>query len=197
MQQRGITTVVVNYALAPRVDIDEITRQARAAASWVLRNLDRLGGAATRVGMGGHSAGAHLAAMCLQTDWSGAYGLPQDPFRAALLVSGIYDLEPLRHSYLQPRIQLDEGAVRRNSPIQATRSGHAPQVRTSVLFACGDLESAEFERQSRDMCAAWTAAGHQGIFCPLQGANHFSAIHELEHADGCMLGWLVKALSSV
>ena len=62
--------------------------------------------------MGGHSAGGHLTAMCLQTEWAQDYGLPQDPFAAALLFSGLYDIEPLRYSYLQPQIQLDEGIVR-------------------------------------------------------------------------------------
>ena len=58
----GITTVVVNYALCPRVTLDEVTRQARASVAWVLRNIAGMGGDPSRVAIGGHSAGAHLSA---------------------------------------------------------------------------------------------------------------------------------------
>ena len=93
----GINTVVVNYALCPRVSIDEITRQARAAIAWVVRHIRAAcDGDASRLAVAGHSAGAHLAAMSLLTPWERDYGLPDDPFTAALLFSGLYDLEPLR-----------------------------------------------------------------------------------------------------
>ena len=97
----GITTVVVNYALTPKVSVDEITRQMRAAVAWVLRRIERHGGDPSRVALGGHSAGAHLTAMCLQTRWREDYGLASDdPLAAAVLVSGLYDLEPLRYSLM-------------------------------------------------------------------------------------------------
>jgi len=113
LQPLGITTVVINYSLCPKVGIDEITRQARAAVAWVLRHIGAYGGDAARVAVGGHSAGGHLAAMCLETAWAGDYGLAPDPLAAAVLVSGLYDLAPLRYSYLQPAIQLDDGVIRR------------------------------------------------------------------------------------
>ena len=116
LQPLGITTVVVNYALCPWVSIDEITRQCRAAVAWTLRNIQRYGGDPTRVAVGGHSAGGHLSAMCLLTDWARDYGLPRDPLKAGLLFSGLFDIAPLRYTYLQPMIQLDDGVVRRQSP---------------------------------------------------------------------------------
>jgi arylformamidase len=105
LQPLGITTVVINYALCPRVTIDEIVRQTRAALAWTLRNIQHYGGDPARVAIGGHSAGGHLTAMALQTEWAEDYGLPQDPFVAAIPFSGLFDIEPLRYSYLQPQIQ--------------------------------------------------------------------------------------------
>ncbi len=135
----GITTVVVNYALAPFVTIEEITRQCRAAVAWTLRNIQHYGGDPTRVGVSGHSAGGHLGAMCLQTAWDTDYGLPRDPLKAGLLFSGLYELEPLRYSYLQPMIQLDERIIRRCSPTPNLRACPTP---TKVVW--GSLESGEF-----------------------------------------------------
>ena len=95
--------------------------------AWVLRHIDRHRGDPKRVAPGGHSAGAHLTAVCLQTLWVEEYGLPRDPLAAAVLVCGIYDLRPLRYSNLQPQIQLDEGIVQRNSPQFAVRPARRPR----------------------------------------------------------------------
>jgi arylformamidase len=189
LQQRGITTVVVDYALCPTVTIDEITRQVRAACAWVLRHIAQHGGDPARVSIGGHSAGGHLTAMCLQTEWARDYGLPQDPFAAALAFSGLYDLAALRYSYLQPMIQLDDGVVRRNSPAFAVR----PCV-TPLWVTWGGDESSEFARQSHTYHTAWQAVGNTALLQAQPGANHFSVIHGLEKPHSPVCNWLAQTL---
>lgn len=189
LQARGITTVVVNYALAPQVSIDEITRQARASLAWVLRHIGEHGGDASRVAIGGHSAGGHLAAMALQTRWAEDYGLPPDPFKAAVLVSGLFDLQPLRYSFLQPQIQLDEGVIRRNSPLFTTRPCATP-----ALITWGADESVEFARQSTAFHEAWGAQGNASSLLPQPGAHHYSAIFDFEQAGSPLCEWLAERL---
>lgn len=191
LQPAGITTVVVNYSLCPKVSLDEVTRQARAAVAWVLRHIGAHGGDARRVALGGHSAGAHLTAMCLQTPWAEEYGLARDPLAAAVLVSGIYDLRPLRYSYLQPQIQLDEGLVQRNSPLFAVRPCATP-----TLVTWGEAESPEFARQSAEFHAVWLGAGNRGELTAQAGAHHFSAIHGFEQAASPLARWLRTALDA-
>jgi arylformamidase len=185
----GITTVVVNYALAPKVSIDEITRQARAAVAWVLRRIDRHGGDPQRVVVGGHSAGGHLTAMCLQTAWADDYGLPSDPLAGAVLVSGLYDLQPLRYSLMQPQIQLDDGVIRRNSPMFSVRACSTP-----ALITWGELEPDEFRRQSDDFRDAWAAAGNRSKRLPLREANHFTAIYGFEDPKSVLCQWIAQAV---
>ena len=185
----GITTVVVNYALCPFVTIDEITRQCRSALAWVLRNVSQHGGDPSRVAIGGHSAGGHLTAMCLQTEWARDYGLAQDPFAGAIAFSGLFDLEPLRYSYLQPMIQLDEGIIRRNSPAFMVRP-----CKTPLWITWGGLESTEFARQSQTYHAAWKAAGNTSTLQAQDGTNHFTVIHRLENANSSVCQWLARAL---
>jgi len=189
LQARGITTVVINYALCPRVTIDEIVRQTRAALAWTLRNIAQYGGDPARVAIGGHSAGGHLTAMALQTDWAGDYGLPQDPFVAALPFSGLYDIEPLRYSYLQPAIQLDDGIIRRNSPAFSVRP-----CKTPVWITWGGAESTEFARQSRIYHDAWQAAGNVSELREVPGANHFTVIGGLEDPQSAVCEWLSARL---
>jgi arylformamidase len=188
-QSLGVTTVVVNYSLCPKVGIDEITRQVRAALAWVLRNIDRYGGDPSRVAIGGHSAGGHLGAMCLQTPWAEEYGLPRDPFTSAVLVSGLYDLRPLRYSYLQPLIQLDERLVQRFSPLFAVRPCATP-----ALITWGGAESEEFARQSESFHAAWQGAGNRSELLAQEGAHHFAAIHGFEDPTSGLCQWLLKSL---
>ena len=186
----GITTVVANYALAPTVSVDEIVRQMRAAVAWVLTRIDRHGGDRSRVAVGGHSAGGHLTAMCLQTRWKEDYGLStDDPLAGAVLVSGLYDLEPLRFSLMQPQIQLDDGVIRRCSPMFSVRP-----CRTPALLTWGGDEPDEFRRQSDDFNAAWLAAGNRSKRMPQPGKNHFDAIFGFEDATSELCRWLAQAL---
>lgn len=189
LRRLGITTVVTNYALCPHVSLDEIVRQTRAALAWVLRHIGQHGGDARRVAIGGHSAGGHLTAMALQTRWQEDYGLPADPFKAAVLVSGLYELEPLRYSYLQPMIQLDDGLIRRNSPAFSVRPCATP-----ALVTWGADESAEFARQATNYHAAWQAAGNAGELLSQPGKHHFSAIHGFEDADSPLCRWIAQRL---
>jgi arylformamidase len=187
----GITSVVVDYALCPKVTIDEIVRQVRAAAAWVVRNIANYGGDPTRVAIGGHSAGGHLTAMALATDWAGDYGIADDPFAAALAFSGLYDLAPLRYSYLQPMIQLDDGIIRRNSPIL-----HARRCKTPLWITWGGDETDEFARQSTAFRDAWEAAGNSARLEPIAATHHFSVIHGLERADSSVCRWIAGRLTA-
>jgi arylformamidase len=190
LQSLGIAVVVINYALCPEVSIDEITRQARASIAWVLRNAKSFGGDPSRVAAGGHSAGGHLAAMCLQARWDEDYGFSRDPLKGAVLVSGLFDLEPLRYSYLQPQIQLDEGIVRRNSPLFSVRPCATP-----VLITWGELETSEFARQAKTFHSAWQAVGNTSELTAQTAAHHFSAIHGFEDAASPLCQWIKGVLS--
>ncbi|HEX7170445.1 MAG TPA: alpha/beta hydrolase [Rubrobacter sp.] len=168
---RGIATVVVNYDLCPRVTIDEIVRQTRAAVAWVYENAQSFGGDAGRIHVAGHSAGGHLVAMLLATDWEGEYGLPDDIIKSATAVSGLYDLAPFPYTFLQPQLQLGWDQVLRNSPVL-----HIPDAAPPLLVAYGEEETAEFKRQSEAFLSAWRANGLDGERLLLAGKNHYDVI---------------------
>ncbi len=171
----GITVVNVNYALCPGVGIDEISRQARAAVAWTYRNAERFGGDRERIHMTGHSAGGHLTAMCLNTDWVGDYGLPADIIKGAMPVSGLFDLTPIRYTLMQPLLQFDGDQIARNSPIR-----HVARNPVPLLVSYGGDEPDEFMRQSREYAQAWEAAGNRAELWSQPGANHFTAIYGFE-----------------
>lgn len=167
----GVATVVVNYALCPGVTVDEILRQTRAAVAWTYKNAPSFGGDPERIHVAGHSAGGHLTAMLLLTNWEGEYGLPRDIIKSGCAISGLFDLAPFPYTFLQPKLQLTWDQVQRNSPIL-----HVPDHAPPLLVAYGDLETDEFERQAVDFLAAWKAKGLKGALLPLPGKNHYTVM---------------------
>jgi len=169
----GAVSVVINYPLIPTVSMDQVVASCRAAVGWVYRNATSFGGDPGRISVSGHSAGGHLAAMLLATDWT-ALGLPADVVKAAVGVSGLYDLEPVRLCFVNEVMQLDEGAVGRNSPalLPAPRSGR-------LLLTVGSTEGPEFHRQVDALAGAWRPTGLLVAVLDLPGEDHFSMAAQL------------------
>lgn len=176
----GWCVVVVNYALAPAVTLEEIVRQCRAALAWTWRNAADFGGDPARIHVAGNSAGGHLGAMLLAPGWQEGMGLPSDVAWGATLLSGLYDLYPVR---LSPPagdgLGLDASeTARRLSPIHALPAG-----RVRLLFSYAPNETAEFRTQTERYMAACAAAGHDVCFVPAPGTTHFSIPIEFGRPD--------------
>jgi len=164
----GVAVVVINYTLMPGVTMDELVQQCRASIAWVYRNAASFGGDRNRIFISGHSAGGHLVAMLMATDWS-AFGAPVDIVKGGCGISGLYDLEPIRLCYLNDILKLSEEDARRNSPVllPAPRAG-------SLLLAVGEQEGPEYHRQTDDLATAWRKQGFESDVMPMPRDDHFS-----------------------
>jgi arylformamidase len=184
----GITTVVINYALMPAVSMAELVRQCRAAVAWVARHAERFGGDPSRITISGHSAGGHLVAMLLATDWPAFAGLPADVVKAGVGISGLYDLEPIRLCYLNGVLALTPADAQAHSPIHLTPGHTAP-----LLLPVGVLEGPEYRRQSEAMATAWRRHGGTADVLDMAGHDHFSIVWELSEREA-PLSRAVRAL---
>jgi arylformamidase len=144
------------------------------AHAWLYRNGDRLGFDPNRICLVGHSAGAHLTAMMMAAIWP-AFGadLPADLVKGGLAISGIYDLEPLRHApFIRADLGLDAKRARLLSPV------HMPPATGRPLYtAVGALESGEFRRQTALIGKAWPRNLVREI--PMPGLHHLNVVEEL------------------
>jgi arylformamidase len=184
LNAHGIAAVLANYALCPEVRIGEIVRQCRAALAWTWKNAKHFGADPNRLTVSGHSAGGHLTAMMLATDWT-QWGLPADAIKAALPISGLYDLAPFPHSFLQPILRLDDSQVRAESPLQ-----NPVRARCPVLVAVGGAESAEFHRQAEEYVAHLKRAAIAVDYADLGGRDHFNVLDDLAMPEGPLCAWL-------
>jgi arylformamidase len=167
--QRGLAFVALDYTLAPQATVGGIVAECRAALAWLAANAAALGLDARRFVLAGSSAGAHLAAM--------VGGSAEPPLRAAILVSGIYELEPLIGTTLNEALGLDQAQAAAMSPLRLPLSGFPP-----TLMCWGDNETAAFKAQSRAMAQALQAAGTPVTRFEVPGRNHFDVILDLADA---------------
>jgi arylformamidase len=175
-QPAGALVAVIDYALIPTVDMDELVRQVRASVAWLYRNAAAFGGDPARITVSGHSAGGHLVAMLMSTDWPRFAGLPPDVVKAGCGISGLYDLEPIRLSFLNATLGLTPETARRNSPVHLV-----PAVAGGpILLPVGEREGAEYHRQTESLAAAWRRRGLTAEVMDMAGHDHFSIITDLE-----------------
>jgi arylformamidase len=161
--QAGAAYVALDFALLPSVPLPEMVAQVCRGIEWVYQNL------ANAIVLCGHSSGSHLAA-CALTRTRGA--------KSALLVSGIYDLLPVRLSARNEYVRLDEKLEHEYSPIR-----HADRVGCPVTVAWAEHEAAEFARQSREFSSALKLAGRLTEAMVGRGLNHFEMIETLADPD--------------
>ena len=177
--QAGAMVVVPNYALCPAVSVEHITLQMVRALAWVYRNAQRHGGDPRNIVVAGHSAGGQLAAMMLSCQWRAVGAdLPARLVRGALSISGVFDMEPLRHTpFLKGDLKLTPASVRRLSP-----AGFAPPE-GPLYAAVGAEESEEFLRQNELIRAAW---GTRAVpVCEtIARTNHMNVLHDLADPQG-------------
>jgi arylformamidase len=159
---------VPSYDLCPTVSIAEIIGEMRAAA----RELAKLG---RPLVVSGHSAGGHLAACMLATDWRAFdASLPDEPVAAAYAISGLFDLRPLVGTSINTALKLDDASAKAVSPLFWKSPSHG-----TLDAVVGGNESAEYFRQSRTIVDGWSAAGITTRFATISDANHFTAIAPL------------------
>lgn len=170
----GACVVVLNYALCPAVNMPHIAQQMRRALAWTWRHVADYGGDPARITVAGHSAGGQLAALLLADDWKAhAPDLPPMLVRNALSISGLFDLEPIRHTPFLADLQLTPEQVGPLSPALQ------PRPTGGVLYSVvGGDESEEFLRQNWLIQHAW---GQEAVpVCEaLPGLNHFSVLQAL------------------
>lgn len=142
--------------------------QVRRAVTWVYQNAASFGGDAERIFITGHSSGAHLAGVTLVTDWVNDYGLPPDVIKGGLLVSGMYDLKPVRLSKRSEYVKFTDEIEEKLSSQR-----HLDKLNAPVIIAYGTQETPEFQRQSREFAAAVKAAGKPVELIVGEGFNHF------------------------
>ena len=174
----GISVASIGYTLAPDASLLEIVDEVSSAIGWTAEHAASLGADPARIYVSGWSAGGHLTAMALA----------HPAVRGGLAISGIFDLEPIRLSFLNEKLGLDANDVVHLSPLLDSARHTQP-----LMVAYGTDELPELQRQSCEYAKARTTAGRPGRVVALPGRNHFTILEELASPSGALTA-LVREL---
>jgi arylformamidase len=176
LNSRGVAVAVAGYDLCPDVTIGQIINQIRTACLFLWRRFGQ------RLMVYGHSAGGHLAACMVATDWKKLDPkAPIDLVPAGYSISGLFDLTPLIKTAMNADLRLDDTEVARISPM------YWPVTRGRVFDAVvGGQESSEFLRQSHIITDNWRQRGIETRYEEVPGANHFTVVDPLSDPNSAM-----------
>jgi arylformamidase len=165
----GINVALIGYTLAPDATLDQIVAEIHAGIDYLAGQLPALGGTAGRIVVSGWSAGGHLTSMALSHPQVGG----------GMAISGIYDLEPIRHSYLNVKLGLDEAISRRNSPMMQAGGALKP-----LSLVAGSAELPLLRRQTADFAGHRARFGLPVTYEEIPGADHFTIMNEMVSPTG-------------
>lgn len=173
--EQGVSVALINYPLCPEVSLTEIHGSTIRAFVHLYKNVlndeER-----ENIVVVGHSAGGHLAALHLATDWT-THGLPENPISGVIAISGIYDVAPLMHTSMNADIRITEKSAPVFNLMAAQVKSRAP-----IVFAVGGDEPSEFHRQAAEQAKAWGSLHPKTLSLP--HTNHFTVVDSLADPAG-------------
>lgn len=167
LAEQGFLAVVITYPLCPEATLHEVVEGARQAFQWVVENIADYGGDPARISISGHSAGAHLGAAILAEDWA-ARGLANVAIEKAVLISGIYDPAPARHTTVMAELNLTDDQIQGHD-----YTIHPPMVRCPVVVIAGGGEAKGWIAQSTVYDEHLRSAGYDTRYIESGQDNHF------------------------
>ena len=174
--ERGLTVAIPSYTLAPAATLADIVSEIEAAANFVIERLGR------PLVVSGHSAGGHLTACLMARPES-----LRRPVRAAMPISGLFDLPPLVPTSINKALGLTVEEAHALSPLE-----WAPPGSGRLIAVVGGAESSEFLRQSRAIVARWGQGGVATRYHEVPGAHHFDVIAGLVDPNDPLVDMLVE-----
>lgn len=183
---RGISVAIPSYDLVPNVSLMTIIGQMRSFLTQLWSNTNK------KPVVAGNSAGGHLTATMLATDWAAIDGVPDDLVTRAFALSGLYDLTPLLQTNINDDIKLDGTSAREASPV----FWPAPREGLKFTASVGALESDMFKEQSRGLAEAWNKAGIETEFFEVPDCNHFTIVDAVSTPGEVLFEKLVTTIES-
>jgi arylformamidase len=186
MVNAGVNYVALDFiAVGPaKGDIRVMADQVRRGIVWVYKNAASFGADPDKLYLGGQSSGAHLSGVALVTQWEKDFGVPDNILKGGILLSGMYEMKPVRLSSRSNYVKFDDSMEDSMSTIR-----HLDRLRTPVTVMYGTFETPEFQRQSRDFAAAVKAAGKPVTLIVAPNHNHY----EVQETLANPYGWAGRA----
>ncbi len=185
--EQGVSVALINYPLCPEVSLSDIRDSIIRAFVYVYKNVLN-DDEQKNIVVSGHSAGGHLAALHLATDWT-KFGLLENPIAGVIAISGIYDVAPLINTSMNADIGITEQSAPSLNLMTSDIKSKAP-----ICFVVGGDEPSEFHRQAEHQAKAWSELNPEVL--SLAGKNHFTVVDSFSEPNGELCKVAMAMLSS-
>lgn len=186
----GIKVICVGYDLCPDVQLRDIVCQIKTVVKKILHDAGRSG--SRGVWIGGHSAGAHLSASLLDTEW-----LQNEPnsslLKGLVLLSGIYFLEPLITTSYNDALKLDSNEAMLLSTLSVELE--APVKNLKALIVVGEYDSPEFIDQARGLMKKLCSSVDEVEYILLRDIDHFNMMENCANKDFPLIKRIIKYIN--
>ncbi len=188
--QANVNVALIGYELCPGATMTDIPGSIQRAVTWLWNNAESYGVSSERINLSGHSAGGHLTAMALATDWATLDAdIPHDVIKTGIPISGLYQLEPLRRTTISDVLGLDDEETRRLSPFF-----HKPTSSAPILLTVGGAETGQFHWQTDQLIESWSSTDIIIGKHIEPDVDHFDILNQLADSNSeifnYILGWL-------
>lgn len=181
---QNITVCLINYRLIPSVNMEALLQDISSSLAWIQPNISRYNGNPQTMVLSGHSAGGHLALM--------SYLMNEDlrpAIKGICSLSGIFDLAPIKNSYLNEDLQLSEEDVEAFSVANKDLS----QLKCPSLLSVGSEETALFIDESKNLYEQHKSKAPISYY-EYPGLNHYEIVHKLGEADSPLVRFLLQLI---
>jgi arylformamidase len=186
----GVDVAIIGYPLCPQVSMTDLVSKVRQAIGWLYHNAEQLGINQERINLSGHSAGGHLTAMAVCTDWSAFDNkLPRELLKTAIPFSGLYQLAPLMQTSISDALHLTNKEIDSLSPASLQ-----PEAQIPLLTIVGGAETGEFFRQTDILIENWSGLLPQIDHHVEPDVDHNDLIDRLTSPDSQMFQRIINWL---
>jgi len=175
----GIDVALIGYQLCPSASMTNIVDKIREAVIWIWNNADDYAISKNRINVSGHSAGGHITGMILATDWKEiSEELPSDIVKTGILISGLYQLDPIRETTIADALGLDDEESKELSP-----HFFKPKTDAPILVTLGGGETPEFHWQTDHFVDKWKEHRAPLDYFAEPEVDHFGVVERLANKE--------------
>ncbi|KAK3915379.1 Kynurenine formamidase [Frankliniella fusca] len=188
----GIRVVVVGYDLAPDADMQRIVQEAKRAGSHIMQLAEELG--SSGVWFSGYSAGGHLTGILYASGWMDSLPPRQlQLVRGFLPISGIFDLKPIVHTYINGPLQMNEAEAEKHSPMNMKIRDYN-NIRIIAIF--GQHDSPSFRAQSKDFIDKLCKENIEASWLEVPEMDHFNLVENLCNPEYTLTRKLISIIQN-
>lgn len=167
--KHGWSVALPGYTLAQDLSLTGLVGELRTALDWLKASRADYGIKGPVI-LSGWSAGGHLTAMLLD----------HPVVAAGLAISGVYELGPIRDTYLNEKVRLTDLEIATLSPLRL------PHVAKPLDITYGTKELRALVEDSRSLHRQRSALHLPGSLIPAPGHDHFSILETLRDPAGLL-----------